>query len=67
MLWSMGSPTVRHNRVTKQQQQQSGELLIHVKDYDIACLFVSSYLYSKLLDNPISSDFLTSVPTLSWY
>ena len=58
MLWFMGSPTVRHNRATK-QQQQSGELLIRVKNYDIACLFISSYLYSKLLDNPISSDFLT--------
>ena len=59
MLWSMGSLRVRHNRATKQQQQQSSELLIHVKNYDIACLFISSYLYSKLLDSPISSDFLT--------
>lgn len=44
----------------------SKELLIHVKNYGIICLFIASHLYRKLLDSPIGSDFLT-IPTLSWF
>lgn len=52
--------------MTDNLKYPSKELLIHVKNYGIICLFIASHLYSKLLDSPIGSDFLT-IPTLSWF